>query len=65
MLDIPKGLVVEGLITNSPGPQTIHLSSAIPFDSSGYVPESGAMVYVTDNNKMKFYSNYYVINIRE
>jgi hypothetical protein len=53
-----KVLVVDGLISDDPKAYTIRLSTAIPFDSTGYSPVSGAQVYVTDDldNKYTFVS---------
>jgi hypothetical protein len=49
-----KILVVDGLISDEPKVFTIRLSTALPFDSTGYVPETGAVVYVTDTNGNRF-----------
>jgi hypothetical protein len=57
-LEIPNGdgtLVVDGLITDQPGPYTVKLSRSIDFDNSRplrvfSVPEKGATVKVTDSN---------------
>lgn len=40
--------VIEGLIGNDPGPHTIRLYYARPFDESDYDPITGALIYVTD-----------------
>lgn len=53
-------LVVEGVITDQPGPYTIHLTQALPYDSANiYIAQnaiSKANVFVTDDlgNKFKF-----------
>lgn len=56
-LEIDEGagtLVVDGLITDQPGPYTIKVSRSINFDNSRQlrvyaVPESGAILRITDN----------------
>lgn len=53
----PRVLVIEGLITNENKEQTILLSKAIPFDTLAYIPETGANVYVTDENGNQFVFN--------
>lgn len=50
-----KVLVVDGLVTNEPGKYSIRLTKSIPFDSIGMIPESGALVYVTENENQKYY----------
>lgn len=52
--DVPNVLVVDGLITNELKAHTIHLSNAIRFDVVSYNPETGATVYVSDNNGNTF-----------
>lgn len=48
-LDTGKRIpVVEGLISNNPGPHKIRLYYARPYDQANYDPISGASVYVTD-----------------
>jgi hypothetical protein len=50
-------LVVEGLITDQPGPYTIHLTQAMPYDTIQTVngtPVQKANVYITDNYANKY-----------
>ena len=49
-----KILVVDGFITNEAKVFTIRLSTAVRFDSTGYIPETGANVYITDNLGNRF-----------
>ena len=42
-------LVVEGAITNQPGPYTIHLSRTIPIESNELKKEEGAIVTISDD----------------
>jgi hypothetical protein len=54
-LDEPdKILVVEGRITDEPGPQTITLTDAVPFNKDQSFPEMGAIVTVLDENKYAY-----------
>jgi hypothetical protein len=45
----PSVLVVDGLITNELREHTINLTRAVKFDTSAYIPETKATVYVQDN----------------
>ena len=48
-------LVIEGNITNNPGPQIIKLSQNVAFSNTNtYPPVSGAVVYVTDGKGNKY-----------
>jgi hypothetical protein len=49
-----KVLVVDGLISNEEKAYSIRLSAAVRFDSTGYLPEEGALVFVTDNLKNRY-----------
>lgn len=42
-------LVIEGKITNEPGPYTVKLSSSSSVQEPAYFPKSGAKVIITDN----------------
>ena len=42
-------LVVDGMITNAPGPYTIKLSSSVPVNSYDIIPMSGFQVIVSDD----------------
>jgi hypothetical protein len=54
-LDEPeKILVVEGRITDEPGPQTITLTNAVPFNKDQAFPEMGAIVSVFDEAKNSY-----------
>jgi len=53
----PTQLVIEGNVTNQPGPQYVKISRTVPFSSTNIFPAvSGATVTVTDNkgNVFKF-----------
>lgn len=50
-------LVVDGLITDEIKPHVIRISTAVKFDTLGYIPEKGAAVYVTDDNGLRFAFN--------
>lgn len=50
LYDTPKALVVEGLITDELRSHTIKISRALPFDSIGSVPETGAEVFIAEKN---------------
>jgi len=45
-----ESLVVEGLLTDQPGFQTIYLSRSSPFSDPGFIPESYCQVRVVDEN---------------
>ncbi len=45
-----ESLVVEGLLTDQPGVQTIYLSRSSPFSNPALVPESHCWVKVVDEN---------------
>lgn len=49
-LDYEQYLVVEGLITDEPGPYTVQLSYTIPVDTFYFDGISNAEVWVTDNH---------------
>jgi hypothetical protein len=49
-------IVVEGLITDQPGPDTIKLSKSIPlYKTRGKSPLKGCTVYITDENGKPYY----------
>ncbi len=48
LYDAPKALVVEGLITDELRSHTIKVSRALPFDSVGLIPETGAEVFIAE-----------------
>lgn len=49
-----KSLVVDGLITDQPVAYKIRITHALPYDTSAFLPETGATVYVTDDAGNKF-----------
>ena len=53
---VKNNLVVQGVITDGPGPYTIKLSQAVPFSSNKQVAVKKAVVYVMDdlNNQYDF-----------
>ncbi len=62
-----KALVVEGMITDGPGPYTIHLSTAKAYASDSDTREIGAKVYVADDlgNIYPFTEKHYGIYISD
>ncbi|KPK82636.1 MAG: hypothetical protein AMS27_14410 [Bacteroides sp. SM23_62_1] len=45
-----ESLVVEGLLTDQPGIQTIYLSRSSPYSDPGFIPERDCLVRVVDEN---------------
>lgn len=43
-------LVVEGGITNAPGPYTIKISKSLALENSGYIPYSGCILKISDED---------------
>ena len=50
-----SGIVINGLITDEPGPYTVNLSRPVSFNGKESVPVQNANVYVTDENNTTFY----------
>ena len=50
-----SGIVINGLITDEPGPYTVNLSRPVSFNGIQSVPVQNANVYVTDENNNTFY----------
>jgi len=50
-----SGIVINGLITDEPGPYTVNLTRPISFYGIQSVPVQNANVYVTDENNNTFY----------
>ncbi len=48
--DYENLMVIEGLLTDSPEPQTIHISRSIPLDTQLYVPDNTASVKILDDS---------------
>ncbi len=54
-VDLTKAaLVVEGLITDEPGPYTVKLTKAIPYNLNALLPETGAQVFVEDEDGTRY-----------
>jgi hypothetical protein len=45
-----ESMVVEGMITNKPGPYTVRISKTAPVDKPEYNPYSGCIVIIRDNS---------------
>ena len=57
--DPPRGnyenlLVVDALISDENIPQVIKISRSHPIDTSQFIVESGATVYISDDNNIKY-----------
>lgn len=55
-IDTANGwLVVDGMITDQPGPNTVKLSRAVPYNSNETVVEQGATVYIVDEKNFDYF----------